>query len=193
MNGTTTNASEPAGEIELGARGATAAQVIAVARHQAPVRLSSSALAAMAESRRFVDSLAASSVPVYGISTGFGALATRHIGPDRRAQLQQSLLRSHAAGMGPVVDAEVTRGMMFLRLRTLATGRTGTRPVLAETMASLLNTGIIPVVRQHGSLGCSGDLAPLAQCALALTGEGEVIPARRSTGSKPACARTCRA
>ncbi len=89
--------------------------------------------------------------------------------------------------MGPVVDAEVTRGMMFLRLRTLATGRTGTRPVLAETLASLLNTGIIPVVRQHGSLGCSGDLAPLAQCALALTGEGEVIgPDGQPAASLPA-------
>jgi histidine ammonia-lyase len=189
LNGTTPSARRTGAAIELGASGATADQVIAVARREAPVRLSSAALGAMAESRRFVESLAASSVPVYGISTGFGALATHRIGPDRRAQLQQSLLRSHAAGMGPMVDAEVTRGMMFLRLRTLATGRTGSRPVLAETLASLLNAGIVPVVRQHGSLGCSGDLAPLAQCALALTGEGEVVgPDGRPAATLPALA-----
>ncbi len=92
-----------------------------------------------------------------------------------RARLQQSLLRSHAAGMGNVVDTEITRGLMFLRLRTLATGRTGVRPAVAEALAALLNAGITPVVREHGSLGCSGDLAPLAHCALALIGEGEVL------------------
>ena len=77
--------------------------------------------------------------------------------------------------MGNVVDTEITRGLMFLRLRTLATGRTGVRPAVAEALAALLNAGITPVVREHGSLGCSGDLAPLAHCALALIGEGEVL------------------
>ena len=160
---------------ELGTAGATAADLIAVARHLATVRLSRSAIEAMSESRRFVEAMAAGPLPVYGVSTGFGALATRHIDQGSRARLQQSLLRSHAAGMGNVVDTEITRGLMFLRLRTLATGRTGVRPAVAEALAALLNAGITPVVREHGSLGCSGDLAPLAHCALALIGEGEVL------------------
>ncbi len=148
--------------------------VVHVARDGAPVALDEAAHKAMAESRAHVDELAARTIPAYGISTGFGALATRHIHPDLRAKLQVSLIRSHAAGSGPEVEREVVRALMLLRLRTLATGRTGIRPVTAETMAALLNAGITPVVYEFGSLGCSGDLAPLAHVALALTGEGEV-------------------
>src|SRR5690606_31759329 len=102
------------------------------------------------------------------------ALATRFIAPELRAALQRSLIRSHAAGTGPDVEDEVVRAMMLLRLRTLATGRTGVRPEIATTLLALLNAGITPVVPEYGSLGCSGDLAPLAHVALALTGEGEV-------------------
>jgi histidine ammonia-lyase len=116
-------------------------------------------------------------MPHYGVSTGFGALATTHIPPQRRAALQRSLIRSHAAGAGPAVEAEVVRAMMLLRLRTLASGRTGVRLSTAETLAALLNGGLVPVVPEHGSLGCSGDLAPLSAVALALTGEGEVMDA----------------
>lgn len=108
------------------------------------------------------------------MSTGFGALAMRHLPPGQRAQLQRSLIRSHAAGNGAEVEREVVRAMMLLRLRTLVSGHTGVRPVVAETLASLLTAGITPVVHEHGSLGCSGDLAPLAAVALALIGEGEV-------------------
>jgi hypothetical protein len=114
-----------------------------------------------------------SDVPAYGISTGFGALANRHIPNDLRTQLQKSLIRSHAAGMGPAVEREVVRGIMFLRAKTLASGRTGVRPVVLQTMVDVLNAGITPVVREFGSLGCSGDLAPLSHCALVLMGEGE--------------------
>jgi histidine ammonia-lyase len=117
---------------------------------------------------------------VYGISTGFGALATRHIPMDKRAQLQRSLVRSHAAGSGPEVEREVVRALMLLRLSTLATGHTGIRLETAELMAALLSHGITPVVHEYGSLGCSGDLAPLAHCALALMGEGQV---RDASGS----------
>ncbi|MCU1495111.1 MAG: Histidine ammonia-lyase [Acidimicrobiaceae bacterium] len=165
---------EPGSGVELDTAGATAQEVIAVARHGAQVRLSPAALDAMAASRRIVENLAAGEVPVYGVTTGFGALATRYIDPEQRAQLQRSLVRSHAAGMGDVVDSEVVRGLMFLRLKTLASGHTGIRPVVAETLAALLNAGITPIVREHGSLGCSGDLAPLAHCALVLIGEGMV-------------------
>jgi histidine ammonia-lyase len=150
------------------------ADVVAVAREGAPVRLTDEAHAAIARARAVVEELAAAPTPAYGISTGFGALATRHIPTERRTQLQRSLVRSHAAGSGPEVEREVVRGLMLLRLSTLATGRTGVRPEVAALIAGLLNAGITPVVREYGSLGCSGDLAPLAHCALALLGEGEV-------------------
>ncbi|MFJ4844276.1 histidine ammonia-lyase [Streptomyces sp. NPDC088733] len=159
--------------VVIGAHGATVEDVLAVARGGARVELSAEALAGIAAARDVVDALAAKPEPVYGVSTGFGALAVRHISPELRAQLQRSLVRSHAAGMGPRVEREVVRALMFLRLKTLASGRTGVRPVVAETMAALLNAGITPVVHEFGSLGCSGDLAPLAHCALVLMGEGE--------------------
>jgi histidine ammonia-lyase len=148
--------------------------IVAVARRGAPVELTAEALSAIAQSREIVDALAGDAQPHYGVSTGFGALATRHIPADRRAQLQRSLVRSHAAGSGPEVEREVVRALMLLRLSTLATGRTGVRPVTASTYAALLSAGITPVVHEYGSLGCSGDLAPLAHCALAITGEGPV-------------------
>jgi histidine ammonia-lyase len=147
--------------------------VVAVARGGAPVTLSNEAVAAIGKARASVDLLAAAPTPAYGISTGFGALATRHIPEQMRAQLQRSLVRSHAAGAGPEVEREVVRAMMLLRLSTLATGHTGIRLRTAETLAGLLTHGITPVVHEFGSLGCSGDLAPLAHCALVLMGEGE--------------------
>jgi histidine ammonia-lyase len=152
--------------------------VVSVARGESEVKLSGSALAALREGRAVVDALAGDARPHYGVSTGFGALATRHIPPHSRAQLQRSLIRSHAAGSGPTVDREVVRAMMLLRLSTLATGRTGVRPRIAEAYAAMLSAGITPLVCEHGSLGCSGDLAPLAHCALALMGEGTVESAR---------------
>jgi histidine ammonia-lyase len=148
--------------------------VLAVARGGAAVEVTEEALAAIDRARAVVEELAAAPTPAYGISTGFGALATRHIPPELREQLQRSLIRSHAAGSGPEVEREVVRGLMLLRLSTLATGHTGVRRETAQLMAALLSAGITPVVREYGSLGCSGDLAPLAHCALALMGEGEV-------------------
>jgi histidine ammonia-lyase len=155
--------------------GMTVDEVVAIARDNARITISDAAMAAMAQSRAHVDRLVASPEPIYGISTGFGALATRHVAPELRAQLQRSLIRSHAAGVGAPVEREVVRALMTLRLKTLASGRTGVRPILATTMAALLNAGITPVVREFGSLGCSGDLAPLAHCALVLMGEGEAV------------------
>lgn len=152
----------------------SAGDVVAVARHGAGVALAPDALDALAAGRAVIDALAADPQPHYGVSTGFGALATRSIPADRRADLQRSLIRSHAAGTGTEVEREVVRALMLLRLSTLATGRTGVRPATAQAYAAMLDAGITPVVREYGSLGCSGDLAPLAHCALALTGEGEV-------------------
>lgn len=153
----------------------TMERVVAVARLGAKVRFSEAAEKRLTSARQHVDALAAGSVPTYGVSTGFGALATRHIPPESRAALQRSLIRSHAAGAGPAVEPEVVRAMMLLRLRTLATGHTGVRPETAVTLAAMINAGITPIVHEFGSLGCSGDLAPLAAVALALMGEGEVI------------------
>ncbi|MBK1789248.1 histidine ammonia-lyase [Prauserella cavernicola] len=149
-------------------------QVLTVVREHTPVALDALAEKRLAEGRRHVDALAGATEPAYGISTGFGALAVRHIPPERRVDLQRSLIRSHAAGAGPAVEREVVRALMLLRLRTLTTGHTGVRPVVASTLAALLNAGITPVVHEYGSLGCSGDLAPLSAVALALMGEGDV-------------------
>ncbi|MBA2773300.1 MAG: aromatic amino acid lyase, partial [Nocardioidaceae bacterium] len=160
--------------VHVGVGPVSPADVVAVARHGAGVRLADDAVAAVSTSRTYVEELASAVTPAYGISTGFGALATRHIPPAMRAQLQRSLIRSHAAGSGPEVETEVVRALMLLRLSTLATGRTGIRLETARAMAALLSAGVTPIVHEYGSLGCSGDLAPLAHCALALMGEGEV-------------------
>ncbi|MBC2959751.1 histidine ammonia-lyase [Nocardioides deserti] len=160
--------------VSVGVSPLAPADVVRVARDGAPVRLTPEAAEAIERSRAVVDALAAGPVPTYGVSTGFGALATRHIPAEQRAQLQRSLVRSHAAGSGPEVEREVTRALMLLRLSTLATGRTGVRPATAQLLADLITHGITPVVHEHGSLGCSGDLAPLSHCALALMGEGQV-------------------
>jgi histidine ammonia-lyase len=167
-------------EVRVGTGPVSFDDVVAVCRDGAGVALSDDAQAAIERARTVVDELAAAPTPAYGISTGFGALATRHIPTEMRAQLQRSLVRSHAAGSGPEVEREVVRGLMLLRLSTLATGHTGIRPATAQLLASLLTHGITPVVREYGSLGCSGDLAPLAHCALALMGEG---PVRDASGS----------
>jgi histidine ammonia-lyase len=149
--------------------------VIDIARKDSKIEISTEALAAIAKTRAQVEALAIGDTPVYGISTGFGALAQRHIPLQDRTKLQKSLIRSHAAGMGPVVDREVVRALMALRLKTMCSGRTGVRPVVAETYAAILNAGITPRVLEFGSLGCSGDLAPLSHCALVLMGEGRAF------------------
>src|SRR5215210_4365258 len=166
-----------AATIELTGDRVEPADVVAVARHGVPARLSDEARAAMEESAAVVERLAGSDEPVYGVSTGFGSLAGTWIPPERREELQRALIRSHAAGMGPPVEREVVRAMMFLRARSLAMGRSGARPVVADTMLALLAAGLEPVVPEYGSLGASGDLAPLAHCGLALIGEGEVLTA----------------
>ncbi|MFC3298703.1 histidine ammonia-lyase [Arthrobacter agilis] len=160
--------------VTVGTGALSPADVVAVARDGAPVELHPDALAAMAASRAVIEALVDDGTPHYGVSTGFGALATKHIPLDQRSQLQRSLIRSHAASSGAEVDREVVRGLMLNRLSTLATGRTGVRPVIGTSYAALLNAGITPVIGEYGSLGCSGDLAPLSHVALALMGEGDV-------------------
>jgi histidine ammonia-lyase len=167
-------ASGSADAIVVGAGPVSPDDVLRVARSAPRVKLGDDALAALAAGREVIDRMASDPQPHYGISTGFGALATRQIPASQRTQLQRSLIRSHAAGSGALVETEVVRAMMLLRLSTLASGRTGVRPQTAAAYAALLDAGLTPVVFEYGSLGCSGDLAPLAHVALAIMGEGEV-------------------
>jgi len=179
-----TPASTPA-TITVGGTPLRPDEVVSVARDGVEVALHPDAVVAIEQARHTIDKLAASSQPAYGVSTGFGSLATTHIDPSKRRQLQRSLVRSHAAGAGAHVEREVVRATMLLRLATLATGHTGVRVSTAQSLAGLLNAQITPAVHEYGSLGCSGDLAPLAHCALALMGEGEVYVAGE-TDPRPA-------
>ncbi len=173
--------------IAVGPDGLSRADVLAVARGHEPAELTVAARAAMEASAAVVAGLVASDTPAYGISTGFGSLALVRIPAERRLALQEALVRSHAAGMGPPIETEVVRAMILLRARSLAMGFSGARPLLSERMLELLGAGLTPVVPEHGSLGASGDLAPLAHCALTLIGEGmleqpdgETVPAAQA-------------
>src|ERR1700722_17455113 len=146
--------------IEVGVGPVSENDLVAVARHNAGVTLSDAAIAAITASRAVVEALAEDIEPHYGISTGFGALATKHIPVSQRAVLQRSLIRSHAAGSGPAVEHEVVRALMLLRLSTLATGRTGIRPATASALAGLLDRGITPVVHEYGSPRVPGGSPP---------------------------------
>ena len=160
--------------VVIGRAGLTIEQVVRVARQRAPVSVGGDARESLERSHRVALDLVGGERAVYGLSTGFGALADRYIEPGRRQDLQTGLVRSHAATVGDEVEPEIVRAMMVLRTATLAKGFSGVRPLLVEAIVGLLNHRITPVVREHGSLGCSGDLAPLAHAALALIGEGDV-------------------
>ncbi len=160
--------------VVLNTSGVSMQDVIDVARYGAKVEISDEAKKAIDASRKYIDDYTAGGKAIYGVSTGFGALADKFIEPGDRVQLQKSLIRSHAAGVGAPVEREVVRALIFLRLRTMTSGRTGVRYELAKTYADLLNANLTPVVPEFGSLGCSGDLAPLSHCALAMMGEGKV-------------------
>ncbi|MEN8163212.1 MAG: histidine ammonia-lyase [Acidobacteriota bacterium] len=149
--------------------------VEAVALHGAPVRLESEAQARIAASRQVVEDILASGEVMYGINTGFGKLAEVRIADDQLAQLQLNLVRSHCCGIGEPFSEPVVRAMLLLRANVLATGHAGCRPVVAERILDLLNHRIHPVVPSKGSVGASGDLAPLAHLALVLIGEGDTV------------------
>jgi histidine ammonia-lyase len=161
--------------VMVGVGDLTFADVEAVARNGATVELAAEAVERMARSRAHVEAAARGGRPVYGINTGFGALAGTRIPTGARLLVQQALLRSHAAGMGPPVPREVVRGMLLLRAAALARGYSGVRPLVVQRLVDLLNADVTPYVPVHGSLGASGDLAPLAHACLCLTGEGWVL------------------
>ncbi len=160
--------------VQLGEMGVDPGDVLAVARSGSEVHLSQEAVAAITRSRGLVDAAIEGDEPVYGITTGFGSLARTIIPKDGLAALQHNLIRSHAAGMGDPVGPEVVRAMMLLRARTLAMGYSGVRLEVVQQLVDVLNAGLVPVVPEHGSLGASGDLAPLAHVAMCLIGEGDV-------------------
>ena len=149
--------------------------VVRAARRRERVTLDPGVRARMLPAREVVDRLDREGAVVYGVTTGFGALADRAVDPADRALLQRSVVLSHAAGSGPRLDDEVVRGMILLRARTLAAGLSGVRVELVEALLGLLEAGIIPWVPEHGSLGASGDLAPLAAIATVLLGQGWAV------------------
>lgn len=160
-------------EVRLTGAPLTIDEVVAVARDDARIVIDEAELERrMRPARDLVETLVARGEVAYGITTGFGALANVRIEPEQARELQHSIVRSHAAGVGAALDREIVRGMMLLRARTLAAGATGARPELVASIVALLNAGITPVVPTYGSVGASGDLAPLAHCALVVIGEG---------------------
>ncbi len=160
-------------------------EITAVAQHGASVALDHAARARMEASRAIVESVLADDTAAYGINTGFGKLSDIRIAPDQLAALQTNLVRSHCAGVGEPLSEGETRAMLLLRANVLAKGHSGVRPLLVETIAQFLNQGVHPIIPARGSVGASGDLAPLAHLALGLISEGEVIfkGQRLKTGS----------
>lgn len=144
-----------------------------VAGKSEPVEIAADAIPAMRRSRAVVERLAAGDAPVYAVNTGVGLLADVRVAPDELEQLQRNVVRSHACGVGPLLAREEVRGIMLVRANVLAKGYSGIRPIVAERLCELLNRDVTPIVPSQGSVGASGDLAPLAHIALVLMGEGE--------------------
>lgn len=172
--------------LPIDGRSLTLEQFLAVARGGGGVSLDSTARAHVAASRRAVERVVATNRPVYGVTTGFGGLSHQTIPADRRRELQVSLIRSHSTGTGPALPTEVVRGLILLRANSLARGNSGVRPEVIDRLLDLLNRGLVPWIPEQGSVGASGDLAPLAHLALALLGEGAFVP---RTGHAPEPAR----
>lgn len=169
--------------LQLDGNSLTIADVAAVADAYRAVHLAPAAATRMQRSRGIVEGLAAAGEAVYGVTTGFGKLSDIAIPADQLAQLQVNLIRSHAAGVGPRLPEREVRAMMLLRANCLAKGFSGARPALVELLCGMLNARLWPEVPEQGSVGASGDLAPLAHLALSLVGEGEL---RHPTGQGPA-------
>ncbi|HEX6943359.1 MAG TPA: aromatic amino acid lyase, partial [Gemmatimonadaceae bacterium] len=157
----------------------TLQDVVRVARDRARVTLEDGARSRMQRVRDVVDRKLASGEAVYGVNTGFGKLSEMAIPPHRLAELQVNLVRSHAAGVGPLLPEEEVRAMMLLRANVLAKGHSGVRPELAELLLGMLNAGLFPPVPEQGSVGASGDLAPLSHLALSMLGEGDLFSGQR--------------
>ena len=161
------------------------ADVVAVARGVAPVTIAPQALASVAASRRAVETAVGRGDTIYGVNTGFGKLAHVRIKPDQARDLQLNLIRSHASGVGEPLPVDAVRAMMLLRANVLLRGTSGVRAILPELIVGMLNAQVHPRVPSQGSVGASGDLAPLAHLALAMIGEGEDGPTLRAKRLEP--------
>ena len=161
--------------VQLTGNDLTFEQLYAVALRGERVSLSADSIVRMKASRAVVERLVASGETAYGINTGFGKLATVRISPEQVKQLQVNLVRSHAAGVGPLLSEAETRAMMLLRANALAKGLSGIRPSVVETLCAMLNAGVHPAIPSQGSVGASGDLAPLAHLAHVVIGEGRAV------------------
>ncbi len=159
-------------------------QFLAVVRGGCPVSITSEARARVAASRRAVERAVQAGRTIYGVTTGFGSLSDRAIPSAEARTLQLSLVRSHASGTGPALPADVVRGLLLLRLNSLACGHSGVRIEVVDALVEALNRQLVPFVPEQGSVGASGDLAPLAHVALALIGEGSFVG--RDGGTRPA-------
>ncbi len=168
--------------VTLDGESLTIAETVAVAREDATVAVADAARERVRAARERVEDVTAAGDPVYGLNTGFGELVDTKIPPDRVRELQRNLLRSHAAGMGEPLAREVVRATMVTRINALVKGYSGVREVVVDNLVAMLNAGVHPVVPARGSLGASGDLAPLAHLALVLVGEGEADVDRESGG-----------
>ncbi len=158
--------------------------VVRVARNNVPVALSGTALPGILASRNYVLEILAEKKVVYGITTGVGELSSHYIPPEQAEQLQENLIRSHAANVGEPLDKETVRAMVLLRANALAKGFSGVRVELIQTLLDMLNHDIYPYIPSQGSVGASGDLSPLAHLALILTGQGECLENGRRVPAK---------
>ena len=165
-------------------------QIVAVAEGEERVALAAAARVRCEESRRVVEEIVAAGRTVYGVNTGFGKLSDVHIEPSQLSQLQFNLVRSHSVGLGPPLPEVDARAMMLLRANVLSLGYSGCRPLLIDTLAAMLEHGVTPVIPEKGSVGASGDLAPLAHLALAMIGEGEAFYRGERLPSAEALRRT---
>ena len=162
--------------VTLNGQSLSIADVVAVARGNASVSIDPAALAGVRASRQAVEAAVARGQTIYGVNTGFGKLAHVRIAPEQARQLQLNLIRSHASGVGEPLPSDAVRAMMLLRANVLVRGTSGVRPVLPELLVDMLNRRLHPTVPSQGSVGASGDLAPLSHLALAMIGEGDVRP-----------------
>ena len=161
--------------IEIDGNSLTITDVVKVSRNYEPVKLADRAVGKIVKSREFVEKLLKENKIVYGINTGFGELANRFISAEDSAKLQENLIRSHSVGVGQPLTEDVARGIVLLRANALSKGHSGVRKELIEFLIQLLNKRVYPYIPSQGSVGASGDLAPLAHLALVITGEGECI------------------
>src|SRR5512147_2584753 len=156
-----------------------------IARGKARVTIHPSAREKMQKSRDFVESALCRGEKIYGVTTGFGLLSDQIINPAQVEDLQRNLIRSHSVGVGPLFGEETTRAIMVLRANVLAKGYSGARYEVLESLAAMINKGVHPLIPEQGSVGASGDLAPLAHLTSVLIGEGEaVFRGRRMTGRR---------